>query len=265
MCFHTQRTIRKFISTLVRPENASVCMYFGNKDLSLNTWKPVPSTAVSSLISLRFDVTAHMYNLYSLSLSYFVKPLLNLSWFREAFKCGWMFSQKPLAFPDPPLTLRHVRLRSKCSAARQYLFTRVTSDATDIHCVQIFRYFMRAVIWNTTEVTLDETSITGENMSDIYVKGYGFEIIKINSLSDWHWLFLGFPKCNGSRRLLRDLEDRCSHLCFPLSAGCPAWRRTNRRQMSTTGLWTEMATLIGGLCSSLTSCLLSNSASCPRR
>lgn len=35
------------------------------------------------------------------------------------------------------------------------------------------RHILRAVIWNTTEVTLDETSITSENMSDIYVKGCG--------------------------------------------------------------------------------------------
>ncbi|XP_076599312.1 myoferlin isoform X1 [Chaetodon auriga] len=34
------------------------------------------------------------------------------------------------------------------------------------------KYFLRAIIWNTTDVTLDETSITGENMSDIYVKGW---------------------------------------------------------------------------------------------
>ncbi|XP_037547290.1 myoferlin [Nematolebias whitei] len=34
------------------------------------------------------------------------------------------------------------------------------------------KYFLRAVVWNTTEVTLDETSITGENMSDIYIKGW---------------------------------------------------------------------------------------------
>ncbi|KAA0718022.1 Myoferlin Fer-1-like protein 3 [Triplophysa tibetana] len=34
------------------------------------------------------------------------------------------------------------------------------------------KYFLRAIIWNTTEVILDETSITGENMSDIYVKGW---------------------------------------------------------------------------------------------
>ncbi|XP_074477186.1 myoferlin-like isoform X3 [Sebastes fasciatus] len=34
------------------------------------------------------------------------------------------------------------------------------------------KYFLRAVIWNTTDVTLDEASITGEHMSDIYVKGW---------------------------------------------------------------------------------------------
>ncbi|KAM3862781.1 myoferlin [Diretmus argenteus] len=34
------------------------------------------------------------------------------------------------------------------------------------------RYYLRAVVWNTTDVILDETSITGENMSDIYVKGW---------------------------------------------------------------------------------------------
>uniref|UniRef100_A0A4W5MWI9 Myoferlin n=1 Tax=Hucho hucho TaxID=62062 RepID=A0A4W5MWI9_9TELE len=33
-------------------------------------------------------------------------------------------------------------------------------------------YFLRAVVWNTTDVILDETSITGERMSDIYVKGW---------------------------------------------------------------------------------------------
>lgn len=34
------------------------------------------------------------------------------------------------------------------------------------------KYYVRAIIWNTTDVLLDETSITGENMSDIYVKGW---------------------------------------------------------------------------------------------
>ena len=31
-------------------------------------------------------------------------------------------------------------------------------------------YTLRAIIWNTGDVKLDETSITGEQMSDIYVK-----------------------------------------------------------------------------------------------
>lgn len=33
------------------------------------------------------------------------------------------------------------------------------------------RFSLRVVVWNTTNVILDETSITGEHMSDIYVKG----------------------------------------------------------------------------------------------
>jgi len=40
----------------------------------------------------------------------------------------------------------------------------------------MFRYILRAVVWNTTDVTLDETSITGEDMSDIYLKGYIFNL-----------------------------------------------------------------------------------------
>ncbi|XP_051968230.1 myoferlin isoform X1 [Xyrauchen texanus] len=34
------------------------------------------------------------------------------------------------------------------------------------------KYVLRVIVWNTAEVVLDETSITGENMSDIYVKGW---------------------------------------------------------------------------------------------
>ncbi|XP_011486215.1 myoferlin isoform X2 [Oryzias latipes] len=34
------------------------------------------------------------------------------------------------------------------------------------------KFFLRVIVWNTTDVTLDETSITGERMSDIYVKGW---------------------------------------------------------------------------------------------
>ena len=33
-------------------------------------------------------------------------------------------------------------------------------------------YELRVIVWNTSDVILDETSITGEQMSDIYVKWY---------------------------------------------------------------------------------------------
>ena len=33
-------------------------------------------------------------------------------------------------------------------------------------------YVLRVIIWNTANVIMEETSITGEKMSDIYVKGY---------------------------------------------------------------------------------------------
>ena len=34
------------------------------------------------------------------------------------------------------------------------------------------KYQLRCVIWNTKDVILEEESITGEKMSDIYVKGW---------------------------------------------------------------------------------------------
>jgi len=36
----------------------------------------------------------------------------------------------------------------------------------------VCRFELRVIIWNTKDVVLDETSITGEKMSDIYVKGW---------------------------------------------------------------------------------------------
>jgi hypothetical protein len=34
------------------------------------------------------------------------------------------------------------------------------------------RYVLRCVIWNASDVILQETSITGERMTDIYVRGW---------------------------------------------------------------------------------------------
>ncbi|XP_075890689.1 myoferlin-like isoform X2 [Nelusetta ayraudi] len=49
------------------------------------------------------------------------------------------------------------------------------------------KYILRAVIWNTTEVTLDETSITSENMSDIYVKGWMPGMEETKQKTDVHY------------------------------------------------------------------------------
>ncbi|XP_061078522.1 myoferlin-like isoform X1 [Conger conger] len=49
------------------------------------------------------------------------------------------------------------------------------------------KYFLRAVIWNTTDVTLDETSITGEHMSDIYVKGWMAGMEEDKQKTDVHY------------------------------------------------------------------------------
>uniref|UniRef100_A0A3P8V2F0 Myoferlin n=1 Tax=Cynoglossus semilaevis TaxID=244447 RepID=A0A3P8V2F0_CYNSE len=49
------------------------------------------------------------------------------------------------------------------------------------------KYFLRAVIWNTTEVIMDETSITGENMSDIYVKGWMAGMEEDKQKTDVHY------------------------------------------------------------------------------
>ncbi|XP_039095492.1 dysferlin isoform X1 [Hyaena hyaena] len=53
------------------------------------------------------------------------------------------------------------------------------------------RFFLRCIVWNTKDVILDDLSITGEKMSDIYVKGWmvGFEEHK--QKTDVHYRSLG--------------------------------------------------------------------------
>ncbi|XP_034020743.1 dysferlin isoform X3 [Thalassophryne amazonica] len=53
------------------------------------------------------------------------------------------------------------------------------------------KFFLRCIIWNTSDVILDDTSITGEKMSDIYVKGWlhGHEHNK--QKTDVHYRSLG--------------------------------------------------------------------------
>ncbi|XP_036002550.1 dysferlin isoform X5 [Fundulus heteroclitus] len=53
------------------------------------------------------------------------------------------------------------------------------------------KFFLRCVIWNTSDVILDDVSVTGEKMSDIYVKGWldGHEHNK--QKTDVHYRSLG--------------------------------------------------------------------------
>ncbi|XP_043568406.1 myoferlin isoform X1 [Chiloscyllium plagiosum] len=53
------------------------------------------------------------------------------------------------------------------------------------------KYFLRCVIWNTSDVILDETSITGEEMSDIYVKGWMVGLEDEKQKTDVHYRSLG--------------------------------------------------------------------------
>ncbi|XP_041065098.1 myoferlin isoform X2 [Carcharodon carcharias] len=52
-------------------------------------------------------------------------------------------------------------------------------------------YFLRCIIWNTSDVLLDETSITGEEMSDIYVKGWMAGLEDEKQKTDVHYRSLG--------------------------------------------------------------------------
>jgi len=56
----------------------------------------------------------------------------------------------------------------------------------------ICRYELRVIIWNTRDVILDETSITGERMSDIYVKGWMSGLYDDRQKTDVHYRLFTF-------------------------------------------------------------------------
>lgn len=50
-------------------------------------------------------------------------------------------------------------------------------------------YFLRVIIWNTTEVPPSDKSITGEEMSDLYLKGSNeSQIFRLSILLDQHYV-----------------------------------------------------------------------------
>ncbi|XP_005991617.1 myoferlin isoform X1 [Latimeria chalumnae] len=53
------------------------------------------------------------------------------------------------------------------------------------------KYLLRVIIWNTSDVVLDEKSITGEEMSDIYVKGWLPGMEENKQKTDVHYRSLG--------------------------------------------------------------------------
>ena len=53
--------------------------------------------------------------------------------------------------------------------------------------VALYRYELRVIIWNTADVLLEETSITGEKMSDIYVKGWISGLNEQTQSTDIHY------------------------------------------------------------------------------
>ncbi|XP_009319173.1 PREDICTED: dysferlin [Pygoscelis adeliae] len=53
------------------------------------------------------------------------------------------------------------------------------------------RFFLRCVIWNTKDVILDDLSITGEKMSDIYVKGWLVGHEENKQKTDVHYRSMG--------------------------------------------------------------------------
>nr|XP_033809300.1 dysferlin isoform X2 [Geotrypetes seraphini] len=53
------------------------------------------------------------------------------------------------------------------------------------------RFYLRCIIWNTNDVILDDVSVTGEKMSDIYVKGWLMGHEEGKQKTDVHYRSLG--------------------------------------------------------------------------
>jgi hypothetical protein len=59
------------------------------------------------------------------------------------------------------------------------------------------RYELRVVVWNTSDVILDETNIAGERMSDIYVRGFFRGMENKRQKTDVHYRW-GVAQRNGN-------------------------------------------------------------------
>uniref|UniRef100_A0A3B3I430 Dysferlin, limb girdle muscular dystrophy 2B (autosomal recessive) n=1 Tax=Oryzias latipes TaxID=8090 RepID=A0A3B3I430_ORYLA len=107
------------------------------------------------------------------------------------------------------------------------------------------KFFLRCIIWNTSDVILDDVSISGERMSDIYVKGWldGHEHNK--QKTDVHYRSLGGEGNFNFRFLFPFHYLPAEQLCVslsptpgPASASATGVRKSLGSAAMQLGIWT---------------------------
>lgn len=78
---------------------------------------------------------------------------------------------KSLGPPGPPFNITPRKAKKWVSPQTAHPLAALTKQSKSLIPNISVRYILRVIIWNTKDVLLDEKSITGEEMSDIYVKG----------------------------------------------------------------------------------------------
>lgn len=78
---------------------------------------------------------------------------------------------KSLGPPGPPFNITPRKAKKWVSPHTTYPLAALTEQFNSLAPNISLRYVLRVIVWNTKDVLLDEKSITGEEMSDIYVKG----------------------------------------------------------------------------------------------
>lgn len=112
-------------------------------------------------------VNGKMHEKFGTSLAMSITSLPMFCFAPIAFLFSCCFSYSLLSFPlvislDPFIFLALVRWKAFVPGLL------IKINHFDLF---IFRYELRVIIWNTSDVILDEVSVMGEAMSDIYVKG----------------------------------------------------------------------------------------------
>lgn len=111
--------------------------------------------------------------------------------FRDGYSCGWIFSLNPWAPQDRLSTSLHAKQRSRITEPNfQSLQCKIYLCPFPGCIVLPYRFFLRCIIWNTSDVMLDDVSVTGERMSDIYVKGYVYIDVLMRLLILWRSVIL---------------------------------------------------------------------------